>query len=275
MGENYNEKSHLNHQKLRYVAKVSAPDYSKYDQLLEHARGSAKYWIPKLCQALREENSEMSNDDIRERVKQDCLPIWQRGTINNALPEEYKNKERSLTGKKGRQKQLEQANGTLTIAEKPTPSWAEDDSDSSTEQESQRFDRPNPVKMVCQLQNQLNSTKQELEEAKRRIATLQEIKNTEDVPGIDNGRSRLVGAEKVTKLGETDKIGCAVFVDRLEELIKRKIAKDGKASIRFFILAKRRSTKVKCLIPVILRVNFNELTTSLILDERRIQFGFN
>ena len=90
-------------------------DNSKYDQFLEQARGSAKYWIPKLCEALRKENSEMSNEDIRERVTQDCLPTWQRGTINNALPEEYKNKERSETGKKGRQKQLEQANGTVTI----------------------------------------------------------------------------------------------------------------------------------------------------------------
>ena len=76
-----------------------------YDQLLEQARGSAKYWIPKLCEALRKENSEMSNDDIRERVKKDCIGTWQRDTITEALPEEYKDKLRSELGKKGRQKQ--------------------------------------------------------------------------------------------------------------------------------------------------------------------------
>ena len=70
-------------------------DNSKYHQLLEQARGSAKHWIPKLCQALREENSVMSDEDIRARVTQDCLSIWQKTTINNALPEELKNKERS------------------------------------------------------------------------------------------------------------------------------------------------------------------------------------
>lgn len=59
----------------------------------------------------------MSNEDIRERVTRDCLSIWQRTTINNALPEVFKNKERSQTGKKGRQKQLKQANSTLTILE--------------------------------------------------------------------------------------------------------------------------------------------------------------
>jgi hypothetical protein len=82
-------------------------DYSKYDQLLEQARGSAKHWIPKLCQAFREANSVISNEDIRKRVTRDCLSTWLRTTINNSLPKEFKNKERSQTGKKGRQKQLE------------------------------------------------------------------------------------------------------------------------------------------------------------------------
>lgn len=245
-------------------------DYSKYDQLLERARGSAKYWIPKLCQALREESSEMSDEDIRERVTQDCLPIWQRGTINNALPEEYKNKERSQTGKKGRQKQMEQADGAVTITEEATKLWAKDDTDSSTEQEPQSFDKPSPEKMVSQLQSQLNSTKQELEEAKKRLAVLQERKNMEDVPGMDNEGVRLVRADKITKISETDKKGCAVFVDRIGELIRRKIVNEGKASINFFILAKGRSTKIECVIPVTFKVNFNKMTTLLVLDERRI-----
>jgi hypothetical protein len=41
---------------------------SKYDDLLKQAKGSAKIWIPQLCQALREENSNLSNEDIRDRV---------------------------------------------------------------------------------------------------------------------------------------------------------------------------------------------------------------
>jgi hypothetical protein len=84
--------------------------------------------------------------------------MWQITTINNALPEEFKNKERSQTGKKGRQKQLEQANGTLTISEEPTILWANKDSDSSTEQELQSLDRPRHMEMVSQLQGQFNNT---------------------------------------------------------------------------------------------------------------------
>jgi hypothetical protein len=170
-------------------------DYSKYDQLLEQARGSAKHLIPKLCQALREANSLISNEDIRERVTRDCLSTWVRTTINNALPKEYKNKERSQTGKKGRQKQLEQGNGTLTITEEPTISWAKKDSDSSTEQELQSLDRPSHREMV----SQPNNTRQEQEEAKEAIAALTGGKNTYDVSDMNDERDNLLESNKATK----------------------------------------------------------------------------
>jgi hypothetical protein len=63
---------------------------SKYDDLLKQAKSSAKIWIPQLCQALREENSNLSNEDIRDRVMKDCISIWQRGTINDAFPQGLK-----------------------------------------------------------------------------------------------------------------------------------------------------------------------------------------
>ena len=68
--------------------------YSKYDTLLKQARGSAIYWIPQLCLVLKEENSNISNDDIRDRVMKDCISIWQKDTIRKALPDEYKDKQK-------------------------------------------------------------------------------------------------------------------------------------------------------------------------------------
>jgi hypothetical protein len=68
---------------------------STYDNLLNQARGSAKYWIPQLCQALKEENSNnLPNEDIRDRrVKKDCTSIWQKeDTIRDALPDTRKEK---------------------------------------------------------------------------------------------------------------------------------------------------------------------------------------
>jgi hypothetical protein len=245
-------------------------DYSKYHQLLEQARGSAKHWIPKLCQALREANSVISNEDIRKRVTRDCLSTWLRTTINNALPKEFKNKERSQTGKKGRQKQLEQANGTLTISEEPTISWAKKDSDSSTEQELQSLDRPSHREMVGQLQDQLNNTRQEQEEAKEAIAALTGRKNMDDVSDMNDERDNLLESDKVTRLSELNKKECAYFVDRAGKIIRRRIASSGMAIMRFSILTERKSSKTECLIPVKFRVDFTKKTTSLVLDERRM-----
>jgi hypothetical protein len=244
-------------------------DNSKYYQLLEQARGSAKHWIPKPCQALKEENSAMSDEDIRARVTQDCLSIWQKTTINNALPEELKNKERSQTGKKGRQKQLEQANGTLIISEEPTISWAKKDSDSSTQQELQGLDRTSHREMVSQLQGQLNNTRQEQEEDEKAVAALAGRKNMDDVSDMNNKRDSLLESHKATKLSELDKKECAYFVDRAGKIIRR-IASSGMAIMRYSILTERKSSKTECLIPVKFRVDFTKKTTSLVLDERRM-----
>ncbi|HJR48207.1 MAG TPA: hypothetical protein VJ799_08655, partial [Nitrososphaeraceae archaeon] len=59
-----------------------------YDQLLSQARGTAKYWIPRLCGALRRENPNYSNYNIKEIVMKDCIEIWQKATIRDALPDE-------------------------------------------------------------------------------------------------------------------------------------------------------------------------------------------
>ena len=110
---------------------------SKYDDLLKQAKGSAKIWIPQLCQALREENSNLSNEDIRDRVMKDCISIWQRGTINDAFPQELKNPERVESGKRARQKQLARSGNTNTVLENPENFRGKNDSDSNSKQQQQ------------------------------------------------------------------------------------------------------------------------------------------
>jgi hypothetical protein len=68
--------------------------YSQYNNLLKQARRPAKYWIPQLCLALKEENSNnLSNEDIRDRVMKNCISIWQKeDTIRSALPDAIKEK---------------------------------------------------------------------------------------------------------------------------------------------------------------------------------------
>jgi hypothetical protein len=78
-------------------------DKLSYDELLRFARGSARVLIPKLCAALKRENPNYSNYDIREIVTKDCIEIWQKATIREALPDEYKDKTKQEQGKKGRE----------------------------------------------------------------------------------------------------------------------------------------------------------------------------
>src|SRR5918994_811956 len=63
-----------------------------YDELLKQVRGGAKLLIPKMCAALKKENPNYSNYDIREIVTKDCIETWQKATVREALPDEYKDK---------------------------------------------------------------------------------------------------------------------------------------------------------------------------------------
>jgi hypothetical protein len=63
---------------------------------------------PKLCQALREEDKNLSNEDIRDRVEKDCAYIWSKSTIRTYIPDEFKDLQKQEAGRKGREKQLEE-----------------------------------------------------------------------------------------------------------------------------------------------------------------------
>jgi len=79
---------------------------SNYDDLLEEARtkaeafrSSAKEYIPKMYKALRNENPNISPEDARDRIEKDCVGIWVKRTILDALPDEAKNQEKQKAGR--------------------------------------------------------------------------------------------------------------------------------------------------------------------------------
>jgi hypothetical protein len=67
-------------------------------QLKEETSTKAKYYVPKLAQALSE--LEMSADQIRMKIYADLEGIWAHGTITNALPSEYKDKVKANNAKR-------------------------------------------------------------------------------------------------------------------------------------------------------------------------------
>jgi hypothetical protein len=55
----------------------------------------------KVCAALKRENPNYPNYDIREIVAKDCIEIWQKATIRDPLPDEYKDKLKQEQGMEG------------------------------------------------------------------------------------------------------------------------------------------------------------------------------
>jgi hypothetical protein len=241
--------------------------YLTYDQLLERARGTAKHWIPKLCEALRRENSEMSNDDIRERVTHDCLPIWQKSTIRDALPNDYKHAQKAQAGKKGRQKQLEQAGGTLMVteeAEVPSRMRAENGPNSPAGKKLQTFNKPGPEEIVSQPQCQSNITNQEHQGPNEGKAAIQERENIEGAPHQNSEEVGLIKAGIRRGLNKFNRRGWASFVRSKGTGIRRTIERDKKGSVKVFFLHEKEGI----LIPVIFSFDFRKMTASLILDEK-------
>jgi hypothetical protein len=91
---------------------------SRYDEYLKDLRAStttAYEYIPKMCQALREEDKHISNEDIKERVTKDCLDAGlSKGTIIHNIPQEFKDPVNVEKGKKGSEKKKEKALEILT-----------------------------------------------------------------------------------------------------------------------------------------------------------------
>ena len=74
---------------------------SEYDDLLRKAREEderfrfrAKEIIPAMYIALRKENSNISAADARDRIKRDCIQMWDKSIIFDSLPDEAKDKEK-------------------------------------------------------------------------------------------------------------------------------------------------------------------------------------
>ncbi len=84
---------------------------SEYDELLKEAitkgavfQSTAREYISKMYYALRNENPRISPADARDRIEKDCIGIWSKRTILDALPDEAKDLEKQKAGRLGQKK---------------------------------------------------------------------------------------------------------------------------------------------------------------------------
>jgi hypothetical protein len=91
---------------------------SKYDdfltQLKEDHKTTAEGAIKRLYLLLKEDDPNLSKDDMYDRILKDCLTIWARSTIIANIPDELKDKERQASGRKGTDKQKKKRILTVT-----------------------------------------------------------------------------------------------------------------------------------------------------------------
>jgi hypothetical protein len=79
---------------------------TEYDKLLEEARAkaeafrsTAKEYVRKMYLALRNENPNHTPEDARDRIEKDCVGIWSKRTILDALPDEAKDLNKQKAGR--------------------------------------------------------------------------------------------------------------------------------------------------------------------------------
>ena len=78
---------------------------SRYDdflkQLKEDHKTTAQMAIKQLYLLLKEEDPNLSNDDMYDRILKDCLVIWARATVIENMPDELKDTEQQESGRRG------------------------------------------------------------------------------------------------------------------------------------------------------------------------------
>jgi hypothetical protein len=88
-----------------------------YEELLKEVRikleafniRTAKKYIPKLWEALKNENPNLTRKDLRDKIEKDCLEIWSERRILEALPDEAKDQKKQKFGRLSQKKRISAA----------------------------------------------------------------------------------------------------------------------------------------------------------------------
>lgn len=107
--------------------------FGEYDELIKRIKEDhaiqAREYIPRLCYALKEEDSNLSNEDIKERIKKDLVDVWSLRTVYENIPEEFKDEQKQEAGKQKKksaavvqQKDTEERPITISLTTNGKPS---------------------------------------------------------------------------------------------------------------------------------------------------------
>jgi hypothetical protein len=267
-------------------------DRLSYDELLRFARGSAKAMIPRMCAALKRENPHYSNYDIREIVTKDCIEIWQRATIRDALPDEYKDKVRQEVGRAGNEAKY--GSGSEQAAEfAPSDengnnlrdsNLAKSSSVGPVEDVSEDFSKMNRGQDVITEKERAKMLSKELEEAevernllkrenadlKNQVKTLSEknipdlLKEMQEKFADQKG---ILDSKKLQKISMDAGKNLMILVERYNSILQEAVERGKPVPFGTYILTK---PELK-LVPIRIMVDFNSKRIWVELWEKRLQ----
>lgn len=88
-----------------------------YEELLTEVRHefnafnamTAKKYVPRLWETLKNENPNLSREDLKARLDKDCLEFWEKRTILEALPDEAKDQKKQKFARLSQKKRISAA----------------------------------------------------------------------------------------------------------------------------------------------------------------------
>jgi hypothetical protein len=261
-----------------------------YDQLLSQARGTAKYWIPRLCGALRRENPNYSNYNIKEIVMKDCIEIWQKATIRDALPDEYKDKLRQELGREGNkvrygsEQATEFADSGESCGNQRDSNLAKSSSFDPIEDVSEDFDRMNRGQDVITEKERAKMLSKELEESnvernllKHEIADLKnqvKVLSEKNIPELLKemqekfaDQKGVLDSKKMQKISMEAGKNLMILVERYNSILQEAVERGKPVPFGTYILTK---PELK-LVPIRILVDFNNKRIWVELWEKRLQ----
>jgi hypothetical protein len=122
------------------------------------------------------------------------------------------------------------------------------------------------VKEIEEKEKLIKQKEKEIE----RIQTAFASQEISDIPQLVDNKIGPVKVQNLARLSEFDRKGFEILTSRFGEAIRRKTIAEGKVKVKFYILAKDRTTGVENLVPVLLTIDMMGKTTELILDETRL-----
>jgi hypothetical protein len=240
----------------------------QYQNLFDNARNKPKNLeqskqdiIKELAIAL--EKGGMPTDMISARIIEELRGYASKQYIEKCLEEKYIKKYQ----KNG---QVNKTTSSLNDSKNVPEQTVQVASTGEETYETPEPEPPKPAAEVKRLQTELENKNKELEEAKKKAAILQEAQNIEDIPQLVDNKIGPTKIQNVSKLNQYDRRGYQILASRFGELLRRKLANDGKASIKFYVIAKDRTTNIEYMVPISFTVNMLDKSTDMVLDESRL-----